>query len=114
LCAWTINPYDFRSQIYEPDYVIVQDATLVDVVECGKRGPNLKVLSLSILKKARNILKWQTKAFIKTLDATKLGYGFHRKTNSKYYSYGAFAGVSGIIKPESIKNAVMERFPESR
>lgn len=27
------NPIKLRSQIYEPDYVIVQDATLLDVVD---------------------------------------------------------------------------------
>jgi pyruvate ferredoxin oxidoreductase gamma subunit len=104
------KPIRLRSQIYEPDYVIVQDATLVDVVDVA-RGTKPDGFILINTEKSPEHFKMETKASIKTLDATKLAMDFIGKPIVNTTLIGAFAGVSGLIKPESIKNAVMERFP---
>jgi pyruvate ferredoxin oxidoreductase gamma subunit len=104
------KPIRLRSQIYEPDYVIVQDATLVDVVDVA-RGTKPEGFILINTEKSPEHFKMVTKASIKTLDATKLAMDFIGKPIVNTTLIGAFAGVSGMIKPESIKNAVMERFP---
>jgi pyruvate ferredoxin oxidoreductase gamma subunit len=104
------KPIRLRSQIYEPDYVIVQDATLVDVVDVA-RGTKPEGFILINTEKSPEHFKMETKASIKTLDATKLAMDFIGKPIVNTTLIGAFAGVSGLIKPESIKNAVMERFP---
>ncbi|MFZ2411988.1 MAG: 2-oxoacid:acceptor oxidoreductase family protein, partial [Candidatus Methanoperedens sp.] len=62
-------------------------------------------------EKAPESFTLATKAPIKTLDATKLAMDIIGKPIVNTILAGAFAGVSGLIKPESIKNAVMERFP---
>lgn len=99
-----------RSQIYEPDYVIVQDATLVDVVDVAK-GAKPDGIILVNTEKSPDELNLVTKASVKTLDATKLAMDFIGKPIVNTTLIGAFAGVSGLIRPQSIKNAVMERFP---
>jgi pyruvate ferredoxin oxidoreductase gamma subunit len=104
------KPIRLRSQIYEPDYVIVQDATLVDVVNVAA-GAKPDGIILINTEKSPAYFKLDTHASIKTLDATKLAMDIIGKPIVNTTLAGAFAGVSGLINPESIKNAVMERFP---
>ncbi len=104
------KPIRLRSQIYEPDYVIVQDATLVDVVDVAK-GAKPDGIILVNTEKSPEELNLVTKASIKTLDATKLAMDFIGRPIVNTTLIGAFAGVSSLIRPQSIKNAVMERFP---
>lgn len=104
------KPIRLRSQIYEPDYVIVQDATLVDVVNVASGAKPDGIILINTEKKPASF-DLNTKASIKTLDATKLALDLIGKPIVNTTLVGAFAGVSGLIRPESIKNAVMERFP---
>lgn len=104
------KPIRLRSQIYEPDYVIVQDVTLVDVVNVAA-GTKPGGFILINTEKSPESFTLDTKASIKTLDATKLAMDIIGKPIVNTILTGAFAGVSGLIRPESIKNAVMERFP---
>lgn len=104
------KPIRLRSQIYEPDYVIVQDATLVDVVDVAA-GAKPDGIILINSERSPATFKLDTNASIKTLDATKLAMDIIGKPIVNTTLVGAFAGVSGLINPESIKNAVMERFP---
>jgi pyruvate ferredoxin oxidoreductase gamma subunit len=104
------KPIRLRSQIYEPDYVIVQDATLVDVVNVAA-GAKPDGIILINTEKSPESFNLNTKARIKALDATKLAMDIIGKPIVNTTLVGAFAGVSGLIRPESIQNAVMERFP---
>ncbi len=104
------KPVRLRSQIYEPDYVIVQDSTLVDVVDVA-RGAKSDGIILINTEKSAAAFKLETKAKVKTIDATRLAIDFIGKPIVNTTLIGAFAGVSGLINPASIKSAVMERFP---
>ncbi len=104
------KPIRLRSQIYKPDYVIVQDATLVDVVDVA-HGAKPDGIILINTENSPGAFKFDSKAAVKTLDATKLAIEFIGKPIVNTTLIGAFAGVSGEINPESIKGAVMERFP---
>ncbi len=104
------KPIRLRSQIYEPDYVIVQDATLVDVVNVAAGAKTDGIILINTEKKPESF-DLNTKASVKTLDATKLAMDIIGKPIVNTTLVGAFAGVSGLIRPESIKDAVMERFP---
>jgi pyruvate ferredoxin oxidoreductase gamma subunit len=104
------KPIRLRSQIYEPDYVIVQDATLVDVVDvAGGAKPGGFILINT--EKSPESFNLNTKATVRTLDATKVAMDIIGKPIVNTTLIGAFAGVTGEIKPESIQNAVRERFP---
>ncbi|MCZ7399847.1 MAG: pyruvate ferredoxin oxidoreductase subunit gamma [Candidatus Methanoperedens sp.] len=104
------KPIRMRSQIYEPDYVIVQDATLVDVVDvvAGVKPDGIILINTG---RSSESFSLNTKATIKTFDATKLAIKIIGKPIVNTMLVGAFAGFTGLISLESIKNAAMERFP---
>ncbi|MCL2863517.1 MAG: pyruvate ferredoxin oxidoreductase subunit gamma [Methanimicrococcus sp.] len=107
------TPIRVRSQIYEPDYVIVQDPTLVDVVnvtsglkETGALIINTKESSATF----RSLKNLNTKAKIMTVDATKIAMDITGVPIVNTVLLGAFAAATGEVGVESIQKAVKERF----
>lgn len=99
-----------RSQIYEPDYVIVQDPTLLEVVDVAS---GLKEDGMIIINSDFEAEKFDldTKAKIMTVNATKIALDIIGRPIVNTVLLGAFAGATGEIRPESIMEAVKERFP---
>lgn len=104
------KPIRLRSQIYQPDYVIVQDVTLVDVVNVAS---GIKPEGMILINTEKNPESFNLEAIVKTFDATKLALNILGKPIVNTILIGAFAGVTGEIRVESIKKAVKERFPGS-
>ena len=76
------QPIRIRSQIYEPDYVIVQDVTLLDVVDVAS---GLKDSGKIIINTDRSpeALKLKTKAQVITIDATKIAMEILKKQGNQ-------------------------------
>jgi pyruvate ferredoxin oxidoreductase gamma subunit len=104
------EPVRIRSQVYEPDYVIVQDATLLEVVDVAS-GIKEEGIILINSEFSPDTLELDTKAKIMTVDATKVALDIIGRPIVNTVLLGAFAGATGEIRPESIENAVKERFP---
>ncbi|WP_321429784.1 pyruvate ferredoxin oxidoreductase subunit gamma [uncultured Methanolobus sp.] len=104
------EPIRLRSQIYEPDYVIVQDPTLLEVVDVAS---GLKDDGILIINSDFDADKFDldTKAKIMTVNATKIALDIIGRPIVNTVLLGAFAGATGEIEPESIMEAVKERFP---
>lgn len=104
------EPIRLRSQIYEPDYVIVQDPTLLEVVDVAS---GLKEDGVLIINSDFDADKFDinTKAKIMTVNATKIALDIIGRPIVNTVLLGAFAGATGEIEPESIMEAVKERFP---
>ncbi len=104
------EPIRLRSQIYEPDYVIVQDPTLLEVVDVAS---GLKDDGMLIINSDFDADKFDidTKAKIMTVNATKIALDIIGRPIVNTILLGAFAGATDEIQPESIKEAVKERFP---
>ena len=104
------EPIRLRSQIYEPDYVIVQDATLLEVVDVagGIKDEGMILINTEF---SPDTFELDTKAKIVTVDATKVALEIIGIPIVNTVLLGAFAGATGEIRPESIENAVKERFP---
>jgi len=104
------SPIRLRSQIYEPDYVIVQDPTLLEVVEVasGTKDDGIILINSEF---PPDKFELDTKANIMTVDATKIALDIIGRPIVNTVLLGAFAGTTGEINPESIKDAVKERFP---
>ena len=83
-----------RSQIYQPDYVIVQDPSLIHAVEVAGGLKNNGLLIINSDKKPSE-LKINTKARVKTLDATKLALEVIGLPIVNTALLGAFAGATG-------------------
>jgi pyruvate ferredoxin oxidoreductase gamma subunit len=103
------QPIRIRSQIYEPDYVIVQDVTLLDVVDVAS---GLKDSGKIIINTDRSpeALKLKTNAEIVTIDATKIAMEILKRPIVNTTMLGAFCGASKEVGIESLNKAISERF----
>ncbi len=103
------KPIRLRSQIYEPDFIIVQDDTLLKVVDLFKGiKKDTKViintnkqLSLKLDIKKENIL---------FIPATKIALEVLGRPIINTVMLGAFAKFSGLIKVSSIEKALKSKF----
>ena len=108
-CRLDDQPIRVRSRITEPDYVIVQDATIlkeVDVEE-GLKSDGLVLINtdkeLSRLNlKTRNAL---------TISAEELARRILGRPIINTALLGTFAGLSGELSLESVLKAVRSKFP---
>jgi len=99
-----------RSQIYEPDYVIVQDATLIETVDVASGSkPSGKILINTEF--SPDTFDLDTEAEVITIDATRIALDIIGRPIVNTILLGAFAGATGEIKVKSIQNAVEQRFP---
>lgn len=99
-----------RSQIEEPDYVIVQDSTLiklVDVLEGLKDGGMILINTSSTSEE----LDIDTKADVVTVDATSIALKHLGRPIMNTSLAGAFASASGLIKKDSLNRVVKRVFP---
>lgn len=103
------SPIRLRSQIYTPDYVIVQDATLLETVDVASGIKDEGVIIVNTTEKPES-LKLDTKARVMTVDATKVAMDIIGFPIVNTVLLGAFAGATGEINVESIKKAVKGRF----
>jgi pyruvate ferredoxin oxidoreductase gamma subunit len=104
------NPIRLRSQIYTPDYVIVQDATLLETVDVANGINEDGVIIVNTTEKPES-LKINTNANVMTVDATKVAMDIIGLPIVNTVLLGAFAGATEEIKVESIHHAIKARFP---
>lgn len=102
-------PIKIRSQVYNPDYVIVLDSTLIDIIDVTS---GLKRNGIIIINTDKKPSDFNLSFKVATIDATsialdnKLGSKMAPIVNTSIL--GAFAKVSGIISLESIILAIKE------
>jgi len=98
-----------RTQIYEPDYIVVQDPTLLDVekVDAGLKKEGMAIINTP---KDPEELEYGLKADVRTIDATGLAIEVLGRPITNTAMIGAFAGATGLISINSIKEAIEERF----
>lgn len=103
------NPIRVRSQIYNPDYVLVQDVTLLDVVDVAAGlKPDGKIIINT--DRPKDKLKLKTEAQVVTIDATKIAMEILGRPIVNTIMLGAFCGATGLVNLESMNAAVSERF----
>lgn len=100
-----------RSQIYEPDIVIVQDPTLISAIDPLK---GLKKGGLIIIntKKKPEELGIDKKFSVRTIPATSIALEIFKRPIPNTVILGAFAGITGEISMEAVKKAIENRFEE--
>ncbi|MFC1787196.1 pyruvate ferredoxin oxidoreductase subunit gamma [Halobacteriota archaeon] len=103
------HPIRLRSHIYNPDYVIVQDPTLLEVVDVtsGLRPGGMVIANT---EKEPEKLGLNVEIRIRTINATKIAMDVLGRPIMNTALIGAFAGATGEVSVESIKNAVKSRF----
>lgn len=106
-------PIRIRSQIYEPDIVIVQDPTLLQTVDVSNGLKDNGILMINTSEDPSYFKNINTKARILTIDATKIAMDIIGKPIVNTVLLGAFAAATNNVNVESIKKAVKERFSGS-
>jgi len=104
------TPIRVRSQIYKPDYVLVQDPTLMrgyDVV-AGLKSDGLAVINTT---KKPSELNLKTQAKVITVNASRIAkeiMGRADRVNTALL--GAFVAVTGELSLEALERAIRSRF----
>ncbi|MBP2134258.1 pyruvate ferredoxin oxidoreductase gamma subunit [Methanomicrobium sp. W14] len=96
-----------RSQIYEPDYIIVQDSTLVKDVDVFG---GLKTGGIAIVNTEKDIKNIPDGVRLVKIDATKIALEVLGLPIENTTLMGAFAAATGEISMEAIKKALKKRF----
>jgi len=100
-----------RAQIVHPDFLIIQDPTLIGVVDVFQGLKDDGLIIVNTAKKA-NELGIKTKAKIITVPALEIAVEEIGKPIPNTVMIGAFAGATGLMSIESVEKAVKERFGE--
>jgi pyruvate ferredoxin oxidoreductase gamma subunit len=108
-CRLDDQPIRVRSRITEPDYVIVQDATILKEVDVQK---GLKADGLVLINTDKNLssLGLSINNTIAT-SAEELARRILGRPIINTALLGTFAGVSGELSLESVLKAVRKKFP---
>ena len=99
-----------RSQIYNPDYLIVQDNTLIGAIDVLKGLKSDGMVLVDTEKKPED-LDLKTTAKVLTIPATKIALEIIGRAVQNTTLIGAFAGITGLISLDAIKRSIKERFP---
>ena len=108
-CRISDGPIRMRSQIYEPDYVVVQDPTLMESVDV-LAGVKAEGTVLINTERPAAELKLKTKARVVTFPATQIALEALGRPIMNTAIMGAFSGISGAISFEAIERSIRHRF----
>jgi pyruvate ferredoxin oxidoreductase gamma subunit len=97
-----------REQIYNPNYVVVLDPTLPDVVDVTEGLKDDGIIVINSNKK----VNLKTKARVKIVDATAVALEIIGKPFVNTPMIGALVGATNIVKLESVIEAIKETFLE--
>ena len=97
-----------REQVYNPDYVVVLDPTLLKVIDVAK---GLKEDGMLIINSNKEV-ELDTRATVKRVDATKIALDVIGRPFVNAPMIGAFIGATNLVKLDSLIEAIKERFSE--
>lgn len=104
------RPIRLRSQIYDPDYVIVQDATLLEAVDVFEGMQKGAVALINTETKAEDLKGVPKGIRIYTVPATQVALDIIGRPIVNTLLLGYFAGLTGEIGLAAVKKAVQGRF----
>lgn len=103
-----------NSQIYQPQYLIIQDDSLLARTETVQGIDNDSKILVNTEKSAQEIKKLLAKEVdlqnIVNLDANQISFSYIRKQISNTALLGAFAAKYKIFSQENAKFAIAEKF----
>lgn len=106
------RPIRTREHVYNPDILIIQDATLLDSVNVARGcGQNTKVIINSAKNKSQIKINLP-KENIFVIDATKIALEVIGRNLVNTVIMGAFAKATGQVSLEGLKKAVQQKFSD--
>lgn len=111
-CRISDRPIRLRSQVYSPEILIIQDESLIEVIDVFKGMTAGKI----IINSTKDQKSWRKKInrkgiVIYPIDATKIALKYLGKPIVNTAIIGAFAAATKILQLDLLKNALSEKFP---
>jgi len=94
-----------REQVYNPDYVVVLDPTLLDVVDVTEGLTKNELIIINTNQKV------DLKSNVKIVDATSIALDVIGKPFVNTPMIGALVGATDIVSLDSVIESIKERFP---
>jgi 2-oxoacid:acceptor oxidoreductase gamma subunit (pyruvate/2-ketoisovalerate family)/2-oxoacid:acceptor oxidoreductase delta subunit (pyruvate/2-ketoisovalerate family) len=98
-----------KTQIYKPDYVIVLDDKLIDLINVAEGLSKDGMAILNSTKKPEEI-QLENEVRTATVDATTIALDVLGVPITNSVMLGAFAKATGLVKIESIEKGIMDIF----
>ncbi len=105
------KPIRMRSKVYEPDYIIVIDPTLLHSLDCFK---GLKDRGLAVINSEGKIPAPKPTQKVFTLSALKISLETIGKPFANTVLLGGFSKATGEVKIDSLIEAVKKRFSSTK
>jgi pyruvate ferredoxin oxidoreductase gamma subunit len=107
------KPIVLRDEIYNPDYVVVMDPTLIGVVKV-EAGIKENGMIVANYPKGPEELKEKLEAQVEvvTINATKFAMKELGRPITNTAMVGAFIGATKLIKLETLKETIVEWFKD--
>ncbi len=109
-CRISETPIRRRNQIVAPDYVIVQDPTLMDTVDVFAGLKSNGTVLINSERPAGDFAVGNS-ARVVTVPATQIALDEIKRPIMNTAIMGAFAGLSGMISFDAIERSIRHRFP---
>ncbi len=108
-CRIDQQPIRIRTQIYEPDFVIVQDPTLMDSVNvlAGLKPTGTVLINSDHTPEELGL---KTSAKVVSIPASQIAIEELGRPIMNTVLLGAFAGLSGMISFDAIERSIRHRF----
>jgi len=107
------EPFYIKTEVYEPNYVVCQDPTLledIDILDGLKEGGTV-ILNVQDEEQAEKLRKQRPDAKIGTVDATTIAMEEIGRAATNTSVLGALIRMTGLIKMGSLERAIKDRFP---
>ncbi len=104
-CRISDDPIKLRAHIYNPDYIIVLDESLLSFSEKGLQKDGIIVIN------SKDRCKTDFKHY--NIDATSIALKFFTRPIVNTIMLGAFAKATKLVTLESLKEAIREKFSGS-
>jgi len=110
-CRIDDKPIKLHEQIYEPDIVVVADDSILDAVDVCAGLKKDGILIINTKRPVRELGLKLSGQKIFAVDGNEIALRTFGKLIVNTVMLGALAKATGIVKIESIKKAIAERFP---
>lgn len=104
------KPIRTREHVYQPDFLIIQDATLLTAIDVTKGCTNKTKVIINTSKSKEELNINLPKENIHTVDATAIALAEIGKNIVNTVILGAFARTSGLVSLDSLKKAIKQKF----
>ena len=106
------KPIRLREHIYEPNVIIIQDATLLGTVDVAHGADKNTKVIINTSQEKDQIKIGLAAENIFAIDATKIALEELGRNIVNTVILGAFAKVTGLVTLESLKKAITQKFSE--